>query len=385
MAIPLGCRIDRCRRLPLFLLLTEARVNSDRRIPWRGGFVLAGSFAIPILGWFGFLLFDRGWTGLSFFVRESIKGAIELRRATAIPLPPFNGGDLLSPASTVVLAYWFVPAIYLICGLLWLGVELSGHSDRRSKLLLAVALIGASTFHQCLHRKGAAHLLQVIPPSIIGVCVVTAMICDYVSRTSLPAIRSRAVRFVGAVFFLVFMVTGLGLLPSGRFDLSEFQLRPRQKLRGARHILWTPRGAGRCAMRCASSARSPIVMIPSWFFRSIASILRSSIGPRAAGSPCSSRAFSIRVSKLRRTSTRSGDRCRDSSWYRPPPPGPIRRRPIPFIQDSAKSHAYLAQFIEENYPRKLHVSEHCVVLAPAEANRSQKLASRLSSLPAAGR
>ena len=39
-------------------------------------------------------------------------------------------------------------------------------------------------------------------------------------------------------------------------------------------------------------------------------------------------------------------------------------RPSPFHQDSAKAHAFVLRFIQENYPRKLHECDRCVVLLP---------------------
>jgi len=346
-----------------FLLLSRARSESGWRFPWRSSSAFLATFMIPPLGWFGFLLFHRGWTGLSFFVRESIKGAIELRRATAVPLPSFNGADLLSPASTVVLAYWLVPAVYCICVILWLNAVVNGHSSRRTMFLLAVALIGGSTFHQALHRKGAVHLLQVIPPAIIGVCVVTAVVFDYVSRAAAPGIRTRAVRYLGAAFFLLFMIAGVGLLPSARADLSAFELRPRQKLRDLAHPL---DGAGGGPLRFAlrlvrqvTNRDDPILVFPvdsqflAFLDRPVSGRLTVFVpGFFDSGDEAEKNLQAIRQAMPRVVLMSPTDRAPDSS------------RPSAFLQDSARSHEYLARFIQEHYPRKLHESERCIVLAP---------------------
>ncbi len=346
-----------------FLMLTRARTDSGLRFPWRSSFVFVASFVIPPLGWFGFLLFDRGLTGLSFFVRASIKGAIELSRAMALPLPSFNLADPLSPASTVVLAYWLVPAVYLICGLFWLMAELRGQPTRRTRLLLAIALIGLSTFHQCLHRKGATHLLQVIPPAIIGVCVVTSVLYDYVSGAAVPGMRSRAVRYLGAGFFLVFMIAGLGLLPSGRADLSVFQLPPWQKLRELAHPLDAAGGGPlRFALRLVrelTKRDDPILVFPvdsqylAFLDRPVSGRLTVFVpGFFDSGDEADKNLQAIRQAMPRVV------------LLTPTIAGADPARPWAFLQDSAKSHDYLARFIQENYTRKLHESDRCIVLSP---------------------
>jgi hypothetical protein len=47
-------------------------------------------------------------------------------------------------------------------------------------------------------------------------------------------------------------------------------------------------------------------------------------------------------------------------------------RSSPFHQDSAKSHAYVLRFIEENYTRKLHECDRCVVLLRDSLERDRR-------------
>ncbi len=349
----------------MFLLLTGARTDSGLAIPWRSSVVFLANFVIPPVAWFGFLLFERGWTGLSFFVWASIKGAVELSRAMAVSLPQFNRADLLSPASTVVLSYWLFPVVYLICAVLWLTAEWRGNSTPRTRLLLAVALVGGSTFHQALHRKGATHLLQVIPPAILGVCVITSVLWDYISEATARGVRTRAARFLGAAFFLFFMIAGLGLSPSGRADLTPLQLLPRQKLRELAHPLDAAGGGSLGSalrlVREVTGRDDPILVFPvdSQFFafldRPVSGRLTVFVpgffdsGDEAVGNLQAIRQEMPRLVLLS-----------------PAIAGVDPARPSGFLQDSAKSHAYLARFIEQHYTRKIHESDHCVVLAPRE-------------------
>jgi len=329
----------------VFLQLTGARTNSGLRCPWRSWAVFLATFAILPLAWFGFLLFERGWAGPSFFVRASIKGAIDLSRAMALPLPRFNGADPLSPASTVVLAYWLVPTVYLICAGLWLLAELRGHSSRRSRLLLAVALIGGSTFHQALHRKGATHLLQIIPPAIIGVCVVVSVVYDYVSGATVAGGRTRAVRYLGAASFLLSMIAGLGLLPSGRADLSPFQARPRQRFRELAHPLDAAGGEPLLSalrlVREVTDRDEPILVFPvdSQYFAFLDRPVSGRLTVFVPGFFDSGVEAEKNLQAIRQAMPRV-------VLLSPLIAGADPARSFGFFQDSAKAHSYLARFIE---------------------------------------
>ena len=143
----------------IYLFLTGGQSRSGIRIPWREWLSLGSAFVVPPLGWFAYLLYERGLAGPKFFIWASLKGAVNLSRAMAVPLPSFSARDPLSPGSIVVLSYGMVVGTYLVCGLLGFIAEWNGRPSRRSRLLLALALVGLSTFHQGLHRTGG------VPPT----------------------------------------------------------------------------------------------------------------------------------------------------------------------------------------------------------------------------
>ena len=180
------------------------------------------------LAWFAYLLFERGPAGPLFFVRASLKGAVNLSKAMALPLPSFNPADPLSPASIIVLAYGLVIATYLICGLIGLSALWRGAGSPRSRLLLAVALVGLSTFHQGYFRKGAFHLLQVIPPVLIGSCVLVSILYERVANSNGTGLRTRSGSFSWLRVPARQRDRRAGFGSSGRVDLSPFQAWPRQ-------------------------------------------------------------------------------------------------------------------------------------------------------------
>ena len=59
--------------------------------------------------------------------------------------------------------------------------------------------------------------------------------------------------------------------------------------------------------------------------------------------------------------------------------------PSPFHQDSAKAHAYVLRFIQENYRRKLHECDRCVVLLPDSPEPDRAQIAAQGKLPATER
>jgi hypothetical protein len=346
----------------IYLFLTRTNLKSGIRVPWRDWAALGIPFLVPPLAWFLYLLFERGPAAPRFFLWASLKGAVNLSRAMALPLPSFNAADPLSPASTVVLAYGMVIATYLACGILGLLAEWSGRTSPRSRLLLAVALVGLSTFHQAVHRKGAFHLLQIIPPAIVGFCVLASVLYDQVARAP-SGLRSRAVRFLGFAFLVPGVIAGLGLVPFGRVDLSSFRAWPRQRLRELAHPLNA--GPGRDApllsvlrkVRALTDRNDPILVFPvdsqylAFLDRPVSGRLTVFVpGFFDSGVEAERNLEAIRESmpEVVIVAPLSGRADRAGS--------------SPFHQDSAKAHAYALRFIEANYTRKVHECERCVVM-----------------------
>jgi hypothetical protein len=159
-----------------------------------------------------------------------VEGSRGVAQGMAMPLPQFLRRALLAEPSLVIIAYVMVPTTYAICLLASLWAEFRGQATARSRFLLLVALIGLSTLHQALHRRGPIHLIQVIPPAIIGAHLI---FCSFLESPFLGAREAwgRAVRFLTLAYFSFSVIAGLGLMPWGREDLVGWQLWPKERYR----------------------------------------------------------------------------------------------------------------------------------------------------------
>ena len=351
----------------VYLYLTGSDLKSGVKVPWRGWGAFGLTFILPPLAWFVYLLIDRGWAGPSFFVWASLKGAVNSTRAMALPLPRFNAADPLSAASVVVLAYGMLIATYLVCGTIGLIAEWTSRSSPRSRLMLAVALVGLSTFHQGIHRKGAHHLLQIIPPAIVGSCLLFSILYEHIASSTAAGLRARAVRYLGFAFVLGAAITGLGLVPSGRVDLSSVQMWPRRKLRALAHPLNARPGPGVPLLsvlrqvRDATDRNDPILVFPvdSQYLAFLDRPVSGRLTVFVPGFFDSGVEVERNLEAIRKSMPKV-------VLVAPVTGGTDPARSSLFHQDSAKSHAYALRFIEENYTRKLYECDRCIVLLRAE-------------------
>jgi hypothetical protein len=348
----------------LYLLFIACSRENGVQLPWKNWAAFGLPFVLPPLAWFIYLFSSRGWAGPSFFVWQSLNGAVNVSRAMTIPLPSFNPADPLSPASVIVLGYALLIAIYAVCGLMGLYAEWQGQSTRRSRLLLAVALVGLSTFHQGFISKGSYHLLQVIPPLIVGFCVLISVFYERVASSNFTDMRARAVRFVGFAFLVSGVIAGLGLMPAGRVDLSSFRPWPSHRLRELAHPLEATQNHGAPLLsvlrkvRAATDRNDPVLVFPvdsqylALLDRPVSGRLTVFVGGFFdQGIEAEKNLEAIRRSMpkfvILTPELGSADLARSSRFH----------------HDSAKAHGYLLQFIEANFKRKFHECDRCVVLA----------------------
>ena len=300
-------------------------------------------------------------------------GAVNLSRAMAIPMPRFEPADPLSPASIVVLAYGLVIATYLVCGIIGVVAGWDGQSTRRSRLLLAIALVGLSTFHQGFYAKGPYHLLQIIPPVILGFCVLIAVLYEHVASSTFAGVRTRAVRLLGFAFLVGGAIAGLGLTRSGRVDLSSFRPWPSQRLRELAHPLdsgpdrGTPLLAVLRQVRAATDRDDPILVFPvdsqylALLDRPVSGRLTVFVpGFFDLGAEAEKNLEAIRESMPKVVILTPGLGGSDLS------------RSSAFHHISANSHPYALRFIEENYTKKLHECDRCVVLVRDSLERDRR-------------
>jgi hypothetical protein len=347
----------------LFLWLTCYDFKSRIRFPWRDWVALGVPFVVPPLAWFVYLLVDRGWAGPRFYLWASLKGAVNLSRAMALPMPRFNPAEPLSPPSIVVLSYALVITTYLVCGIIGLGAEWRGRSSPRSRLLLAIALVGLSTFHQGFYRKGAYHLLQIVPPAIVGSCLLISVIYEVAASAQGSGLRARAVRFAGFAFLAGTAVTGLGLMPCGRVDLAPMEAWPRQRLRELAHPLEAGPGpdlpilSALREVHFSTDRNDPVLVFPvdSQYLALLDRPVSGRLTVFVPGFFDSGIEIERNLEAIRKSMPKI-------VMVAPVFAGADPARSSPFHQDSAKSHAYMLQFIEENYTRKMHECDRCVVL-----------------------
>lgn len=205
----------------------QSRPDNLRQI-FRDQALLLACFAIPLLIWFGYLGTLGGWHSIVNYVAMLLDGSYGVVHGMGMALPQFQPGALLAEPSLFVIAYVMVPATYVLCIAASLWSEYRGRPTARSRFLLLVAVIGLSTLHQALHRRGPYHLIQVIPPAIIGAHL---FFCQFLESPFLSSREAwgRAARFLALTYLSFAVITGLGLMEWGRLDLSARELWPKDR------------------------------------------------------------------------------------------------------------------------------------------------------------
>jgi hypothetical protein len=184
--------------------------------------LLVAAFLVPVAAWFGVLASAGGWLACADYVAMTLHGSTGVATKMALSLPALEWSTPWSPASVLVLASCGAPATLLLSGALGLRNELTAANDanpstpsdartRSSRTLLAAALVGASLWHQALHRRDAQHLLQVLPPVIVALHVLAGGSCT----------RAGAMRKLSLAWCVGCLLVGVGLVPRGADDLSK--------------------------------------------------------------------------------------------------------------------------------------------------------------------
>ena len=190
--------------------------------------LLSAGFSIAILTWLVYLAIEVGAHAPWQFLSSTIDSALTIASGMAVPLPPFR---------SILMGYILVPATLLLGAFIGLYRERSRRADARSRLLLAVSLVGLAVFHQAMHRKDAGHLLQVAPASIVGAFILAAMFWD---RLRVMSIRNARDWVLGGSALVYFVLLGLdvrGLSKWGQYDLVGLSLWPAQRFVDLTHPL----------------------------------------------------------------------------------------------------------------------------------------------------
>lgn len=190
------------------------------RPPFRFGrsittFTLATA-AFP-LAWLAYLAVAVTPAAPLEYLRTTVESSLALSRGMALPLPPIFSVVFGYGAALGILAVSIAAGLYLV----WKGDE-----PLRGRFLLASGLVGASIFHQAMHRMDPQHLLQVIPPVIVAgfACL------DLLGRTFLKSSGSPRRRWawgsLGVAYGGVFATAVAGMALWARLDLAPVTMRP---------------------------------------------------------------------------------------------------------------------------------------------------------------
>jgi hypothetical protein len=203
----------------LFIGLIEWR---RPRVAVRESLLLVVAFAVPVLAWFAFLAIPDGVQACRAFLAMTRDGAASVTRDMAMPLPPFLLTEPLSSSSILVLAYIAVPFTYVLCVTVGVYGEIRKSEGIPSRTLLAIALIGLSLLHQAMHRRDAPHLLQVLPPALLGASLLVGLALRGPWFAQPPSLRVRLLRLASLSYLVLVVTIGLGLIQWGSVDLGRF-------------------------------------------------------------------------------------------------------------------------------------------------------------------
>lgn len=212
----------------LFVLLAQLS-NFKERLGLFGQY-LAG-WMIPLGVWLLILGLQGGLQAcydypLSFY--EGVTGSVV---RMSLPMPRFNLSDPFSSVSGTGLAFKMVPLTCALCVLygLWMRMFRPAEEPGKYTFLAATGVMGLGLYPQSLHRSDAHHLLQVLPPMIIGGCLLLSQLW-----TSTMRYQKRHLLLGGLALVLLSMYIaalllsgwGVSYARAGRIDLAPWSSNP---------------------------------------------------------------------------------------------------------------------------------------------------------------
>lgn len=241
----------------VFLVSSEAsraRLSAARLLkPVR--LFAAGCVVLP-LAWFLYLVARVGVLAPLIYMKSTIEATLAVSRGMASPPPAIR---------SVIVAYWTIPAIYLVAAVMVARRAWLSRLDARSWFLFAAALSGMASVHQAMHRMSPAHLLQVIPAAIVCAALIVSSLLEKTEPSTFPLWPRPLLRFAGAGIALFLVVTGLALAQWGQFDLEAFSVSPLARYRSLAHPL-AERGDQRAVALATvaqlTSPDDPILVFP---------------------------------------------------------------------------------------------------------------------------
>jgi len=224
--------------------------------------VAEAALAVPLLLWFGFLFLQAGLDGIVLYLSATFQGATGHVVYWSLPMPKLSWPNPFMQDNGGAAAFVVVPAIHVCC--LLTGAWLWRHRGRREDgaFLLLVGTTGIALLPQALHRADAAHLLQVLPPAIVGAGSLWGALWG-------EARGSARWFWSGAAGALAFVVAGASwnLWPAGGRDLAPLSEAHPKRLsaleQGFRGVERDQMAELVDAIRRETAPGDPILIIPS--------------------------------------------------------------------------------------------------------------------------
>jgi hypothetical protein len=184
-------------------------------------------FIIPFLIWSVFLQLNGG--SVIDYILMTYDGAIGNIQYWSIPVPSLDFENLFSLQSSIAIAYRLV-LISLICGIGYSYFRIKNSNDNKLKyiFLMFSSILGLIIFPQAINRAGYAHLLQIVPPAIIVVCILLPDLWDYIISFRSP-LKKNVCGLIIILYIGIILLSGWGISQSGRlggYDLVKFNVNP---------------------------------------------------------------------------------------------------------------------------------------------------------------
>lgn len=196
-------------------LLLLARQKTGFKTLLRNWTWYAAAVVTPFLLWFA-LLVSQGGRVTDYF-SATIGGSARIVQLWSLPIPKLDTKNPFSEASQIKLTLFVLPLTYVACitaGLIGARRLRDADARNRGTFLMLTGLFGLSLFSQALRRFEVQHLLQVIPPFIIGIASFGYQFLNY------SLVIRYALSIVAVLFWLPLLIT---LGQGGRVDLSSFR------------------------------------------------------------------------------------------------------------------------------------------------------------------
>jgi hypothetical protein len=215
-----------CFHIIVFIGESTISGNKNRLIPNMAAFLFFD--ALPFLVWMAELGLKGGSPSIRDYFAATLTGATGAVVGMSSPFPRIDFNSPLSRDSMSALAFVLVPTSYCIAiGAGIYGILRSDQTEiKKWELLVATGVMGFAVFPQALHRSDTFHLVQVVPPAILGtwcsVCALWEIAHSRLARKAPP-------RLAAAILAVLLVVCVWSLNSIGRSDMVSLRSAPLER------------------------------------------------------------------------------------------------------------------------------------------------------------